>query len=359
LLFAFWGFCGGCALRRETLEDRLPEKKSAKAVVLVGTETLLGREMRDVLSATSLGQDLRLVAAEDEGVGTVSEKGGEPSFLIKLTPASLQDAAVIVLAGPPDTTSDVIELKPSAPLVDLTYAGEDQPHARLRAPMVERRVEAGVPPVANDAIHVVAHPAAIAIALVLGRMHSVFPVRRAVVHIFEPASERGSAGIDELQKQTVSLLSFKSMPKEVFDSQVSFSMLARFGEAAPVKLEDVEARIERHLASLLALGSHAPMPSLRLIQAPVFHGYTASLWMELDNNPGVAALQQTLSDIYVEVRAADTEPPNNVGVAGQKEITIGAVSVDRNHPNAVWMWLAVDNLRLTAQNAAMVVWDLV
>jgi len=329
----------------------LPEK----TIVVVGTETLLGREMREVLAATPLGEDLRLIAAEEQGVGTLTEEAGEATFLIKLTPASLQDARAIILAGPADTSEDVIELKPAAPLVDLTYAAEEQPQARLRAPMLEPQ---GIQ-IPREAIHVVAHPAAIAIALVLGRLHNVFPMRRAVIQIFEPASERGSAGIDELQKQTVSLLSFKNMPKDVFDSQLSFNLLARLGEAAPVKLQDVEARIERHLASLLALSSHAPMPSLRLIQAPVFHGYSLSFWVELDQNPGVAAIEQALSDRFVEVRSRDTDPPDNVGVAGQSEIMIGAVSIDSNQPNAFWMWMALDNLRLTAQNAAMVVRDIV
>jgi aspartate-semialdehyde dehydrogenase len=330
----------------------LPDKKPDQTIVIVGTETLLGREVRDVLSATQLGEDLRLVAAEEEEVGTLTEASGEPSFLIKLTPGSLEKARAIILAGPSETSEDVIELKPAAPLIDLTYAAEEQPHARLRAPMLEP-VGLAFP---SDAIHVVAHPAAIALALILSRLHGVFPVRRAVIHIFEPASERGSAGIDELQKQTVSLLSFKSMPKAVFDNQLSFSLLARLGEQAPVKLEDVEARIERHLASLLA-SSHAPMPSIRLIQAPVFHGYSASLWIELEQNPGIAAIEQALSERFVEVRLRDTEPPNNVGVAGQNEITLGAISGDRNQPNAFWMWMALDNLRLTAQNAAMVVRD--
>jgi aspartate-semialdehyde dehydrogenase len=330
----------------------LPESKPDQTIVIVGTETLLGREVRDVLAATKLGEDLRLVAAEEEGIGTLSEAGGEPSFLIKLTPGSLEKARAIILAGPSDSSDDVIELKPAAPLIDLTYAAEEQPHARLRAPMLEP-AELELP---KDTIHVVAHPAAIALALILSRLHGVFPVRRAVIQIFEPASERGSAGIEELQKQTVSLLSFKSMPKEIFDNQLSFSLLARLGEQAPVKLEDVEARIERHLASLLA-SSHAPMPSIRLIQAPVFHGYSASFWIELEQNPGVAAIEQALSERYVEVRSRDTEPPNNVGVAGQNEITLGAVSIDSNQPNAFWMWMALDNLRLTAQNAAMVVRD--
>jgi aspartate-semialdehyde dehydrogenase len=333
----------------------LPEKNAGKSIVVVGTETLLGREVRDVFAATPLGDDLRLVAAEEQGIGTLTESAGEAAFLIKLTPGSLQDASAIILAGPADTSEDVVELKPEAPLVDLTYAAEEQPNARLRAPMVEPR-EMQIP---KDALHVVAHPAAIAIALVLGRLHEVFPVRRSVIQIFEPASERGSAGIDELQKQTVSLLSFKEMPKEIFDDQLSFTLLPRLGEAAAVKLEDVETRIERHLASLMANSTKAPMPSLRLIQAPVFHGYSLSFWIELEQNPGVAGIEQTLQDRWVEVRGRDAEPPNNVGVAGQNEIMVGAISVDRNHPNAFWMWMAVDNLRLSAQNAAMVVKDLV
>lgn len=328
-----------------------------RTIVIVGSETLLGREMREVLSATHLGEDLRLVAAEEEEVGSLTEAAGEPSFLIKLTPGSLEKARAIILAGSSESSGDVIELKPAAPLIDLTYAAEEQPQARLRAPMLERP---GME-LPGDAIHVVAHPAAIAAALVLNRLHAVFPVRRVVIQIFEPASERGSAGIDELQKQTVSLLSFKTMPKEIFDEQLSFSLLARLGGEAPVKLEDVEARIERHLASLLALdagSNHAPMPSIRLIQAPVFHGYSASWWIELEESPGVAAIEQTLSERFVEVRGRDTEPPNNVGVAGQNEIMLGAISADSNHPNAIWMWMAVDNLRLTAQNAAMVVRDI-
>lgn len=329
-----------------------------KTIVIVGSETLLGREIREVLAATHMGEDLRLVAGEEEDAGSLTESGGEPSFLAKLTPGSLEDACAIVLAGSSETSADVIELKPDAPLVDLTYSAEEQPQARLRAPMLEPpRLE-----LPKDTIHVVAHPAAIALALILDRLHAVFAIRRVVIQIFEPASERGSAGVDELQQQTVSLLSFKTMPREVFDNQLSFSLLARLGTEAPVKLEDVEARIERHLASLLALGpseKHAPMPSIRLIQAPVFHGYSASLWIELETNPGVAAVEQALSDRFVEVRTRDAEPPNNVGVAGQNEITLGAISVDNNQPNAVWMWMALDNLRLTAQNAAMVLRDLI
>src|SRR5438445_37867 len=132
------------------------------------------------------------------------------------------------------------------------------------------------------------------IALVGGRTLR-HRVRRAVVHVFEPASERGAKGVDELQQQTVSLLSFKGLPKDIYDTQVSFNLLARYGEEAKPALEDIELRIERHLATLLANSSRAPMPSLRLVQAPVFHGHSFSLWVKFEENPGAEAIAKTLA----------------------------------------------------------------
>jgi aspartate-semialdehyde dehydrogenase len=177
---------------------------------------------------------------------------------------------------------------------------------------------------------------------------------RAIVHIFEPASERGQRGIDELQQQTVSLLSFKPLVKDVYDAQLSFNLLARFGEDAPQPLEGIEARIEKHLASLLSQSAGSVMPSLRLIQAPVFHGYSISVWVEFANLPGPAKLSEALASAQVEVRSPDEEVPTNVGVANQSGITVGAISPDRNNPQACWFWIVADNLRIAAEEAVSV-----
>jgi aspartate-semialdehyde dehydrogenase len=320
-------------------------------IALVGSETLLGRELRDVLGQSNLGFDVRLIAAPDEEVGKITESGGEPAVLLKLQRDAFEGAGVVLLACSPATAREVAALKLPAPTVDLTYGLEEAPSARLRAPMIEPYDFR----VAPDAAQIVAHPAAIALAVLLGRIHPAFPIARSIVHVFEPASERGLPGIEEMQQQAVNLLSFKPLPKQVFDTQVSYTMLARWGEEAPVALEDVEARIERHLASLLANSGGAPVPSLRLIQASVFHGYTFSIWMEFETNPGVAALEQILNQPPIDLRGAGMEPPNNVGAAGQDGVAVGAIEADRNNARAVWLWMAADNLRLAAENALAVV----
>jgi len=327
-------------------------------MVLVGSDSLLGREIRDIVARSAPEIDLRLIAADEEEPGVLTRVGDEPAIVEHLVAESLAGAGALFLAGSTESNRKALELaEESTAVIDLTYAAEEHLDARLRAPLVESE-----PPEEGAAVHVIAHPAAIALALFLRRVQSQDPIRRSVIQIFAPASEFGTAGVEELQQQTVSLLSFKSLPQAIFDTQLAFNLLSRYGDDAPQSLEQSELRIERHLATLLALpgeGEGAPMPSLRLIQAPVFHGYTFSAWVEFESNPGVEALESTLAFEWLDVHGGDVEPPTNVGQAGESGIAVGGIAADRNEPEACWFWIAADNLRLTADNAVAVARQLV
>ena len=324
----------------------------AEIIALVGSETLLGREIRDLFGESSLGEQLRLLGSDEEDATRIADIGGAPAILSKLDPQEVTEAAVVILAGSAESSRTTLEAEPEGLIVDLTGAAEEDPDARVRAPQVESsdyRPEL-------DGAQIAAHPAAIAIALVLCRLHPSFPIARSIIHVFEPASERGKSGIEELQKQTVSLLSFQQLPKDVFGAQVSFNMLPKLGEEAAVQLHDVEDRIDRHLATLLERAdTGVPMPSIRLTQAPVFHGYSLSFWIEFEEGPDVNSLEETLMGDWIDVRSGDVEAPDNAGVAGQSGITVGVITPDRNDGNAVWLWLAADNLRLMAETAALIV----
>ncbi len=324
--------------------------------VLVGSETLLGREIRDIAATAAPALELRLLAADEEQAGTLTSLGDEPAVIEQLSAEALEGASIVFLAGSAESSRKALELVDGfegerATIIDLTYTAEERPDARLRAPAVE---SAESEEEAGAGVQVIAHPAAIALALFLRRLHTNDPIRRAVVQILAPASEHATRGVEELQNQTVSLLSFKGLPQAVFDAQLGFNLLARYGEEAPVPLEESELRIERHLATLLSLpgeGEGAPMPSLRLVQAPVFHGYSFSAWVEFESNPGLEAIESSLATASIEVRGAEFDPPTNVGQAGQSGIAVGAIAADRNEAEACWFWLVADNLRLMAENA--------
>jgi len=334
---------------------RSPRRTS---IAIVGGETLLGKEVQELLEARKL--NVQLVASlEDASI--LTRGSDEPLVMSSLESADLASAGIAILAASKETGHKAYEKihgAKSAPVVlDLTGALEDLAESRLRAPMIERATEgSGID--TKSPVQTIAHPAAIAIALLLTHLAKAGAIRRSVIEIFEPVSERGKAGIDELQKQTVALLSFKPLPKELFDAQVSFNMLSQFGSDSPLSLEEIELKIDRHLASLLASSDEhggTPMPSLRLIQAPLFHGYSISAWVEFEENPGMDSIFQALGSSHIDVRTKDHEPPSNVGVAGQSGITVGSISQDRNQPRAWWFWMAADNLQIVAENAGEVV----
>jgi aspartate-semialdehyde dehydrogenase len=334
----------------------------SRFAVLVGSESLLGREIRDIVATSAPEIDLRLIAADGEEAGRLTRVGDEAMALQELAADNLEGARLIFLTGSAASSEKALTLSEAeaTDVIDLTFAADERPDARLRAPHVEELASGDEEDEDSDEparIQVIAHPAAMALALMLRRLHANDPIARAVIQVLAPASEQGSAGVEELQQQTISLLSFKPLPRAIFDSQLSFNLLAKYGEEAPSSLEDAELRIERHLATLLNLpgdGEGAPMPSLRVIQAPVFHGYTFSLWIEFEGAPDLEAIESGLASGQIEVRSGEFDPPNNVGQAGQSGITIGAIAADRNHPSAVWLWMAVDNFRMAAESAVAV-----
>ena len=81
----------------------------------------------------------------------------------------MREAPVVLLAGSAESAAERAGSERRLPgTIDLTHAAEDHPRSLIRAPFVE---PAGFR-APDDAVHLIAHPAAIAIAMVLPRLHA-------------------------------------------------------------------------------------------------------------------------------------------------------------------------------------------
>ena len=325
---------------------RVVEIKAIAAIA--GGNTLIGREIQELVEDQHIPLRLELLDGEMTG-GTLAVREDEALFLPPLTKQTLDGARAVFLAGQPSAHLQALAAAPpDAVLVDLTGALEESPEARLRAPLVESARPA------KAKVVVIAHPAAIAIAQLMRLLAISCTIERSVIMIFEPASERGHSGIGELDKQTRNLLALQPVPQSIYDAQLAFNLLPEYGSEAPAKLETVEARIERHLASLLNAESGIPMPSIRLVQAPVFHGYSFSFWVEFAQTADPEKITTVLKAAKIDVRDSATEPATNVGAAQQSGLTVGSIRRDRHATKAVWLWMVCDNLRMLGENALAV-----
>src|SRR5678816_716385 len=108
-------------------------------------------------------------------------------------------------------------------------------------------------------------------------MQSEFKLESASITILTPASERGSAGVNELQEQTVELLNFQPVENRVFGGQLAFNLLTENQTA-----RHAENLIRDQLSDLL--GNDMPPLGIAAIQAPVFHSHAFSVFLKFKEN---------------------------------------------------------------------------
>jgi aspartate-semialdehyde dehydrogenase len=319
-------------------------------VAIVGAGTLKGRELKDVLSDRNFpAQDIRLLD-NDELLGQLEAVGEEPTFIQSVLPEHLENVDFTFFAADETFTRNTWPMarKAGSDIIDLSYGLENEKGVLLRAPWVERELGLG-PRVDFTPVPVtIAHPAAVVLALLMLRAHKVGSIARAVATVFQPASEHGKRGMDELHEQTVNLLSFQQLPKAVFDGQVAFNLIDRYGEKSLASLNSAESRIQQHFHRLV--GDRLAVPSLMLLQAPIFHGHAFSLYLELEQAAQTEELTAALSGEHVELLQSADESPSNVNAAGQEQIQVFARR-DSQQPNGFWLWAASDNLRIAALTA--------
>src|SRR6202011_1975289 len=244
-------------------------ERSSNRIVIAGASSLLGAELRTVLGETRFaGADFSLV---DEPIvaGMLTEAGGEPAVIQPVEEGSFDRAQCIFFTGSPDFTKRNLPaaLNTGARIIDLSGAAVEREDAVAWFPKLDwlRGRE-----FATDA-KVFAIPSAFAdaaagLALSLSRVG----LRRLMLIGFEPVSEAGPAGIEELESQTTQLLSFQGLGQPVFDTQVACNLLDRFGPASSHKLSSTRERVRAETKA--CVDGKCAMPAIQIVHAAVFYG---------------------------------------------------------------------------------------
>ena len=332
-------------------------------IAIAGASTLVGRELKEALSESPLAAANIALFDEEEAQGQLDQLGDEITFIHAIAPDAFERIDFTFFCGSQDLTRKHWReaLRAGSTVLDLSGALDQETGVVVRAPWLG--FEAATVDLFTPAV-VPAHPAALALALLLERLQQTAPIRFVAATLLQPASEFGRAALDELHQQTVSLLSFQGLPRELYDAQAAYNLLAGLGEGAKVSLSSAEARIRRHYDALSA--GRWPALALQVIHAPVFHGHTFSIAVELERPVEIAALEEALSGGHVDLVLEDTDSPSNLAATGQNDVLVRMrpeAHSETGHRNPtlatrLWLWVASDNLRLQAQNAVECALDL-
>jgi len=328
----------------------LTQRGKLYRAAIVGAASLKGKEIAELLNERNFpAADIRLLD-DDESLGQLEAMGDEISFIQRVRAEQFEHVDFTFFASDQESTrrswKDARDA--GSAILDLSAMLENEPGATVRALWIERERGLVAPPELQPGPCITAHPVAVTLALLLLRARKAVVIRRVVATVFEPASEHGQRGMDELHQQTVNLLSFQPLPKDVFDAQVAFNLVARYGQKSQPALDSVETRVLRHYRKIA--GNDAPQPSLILLQAPIFHGHAMAVFLETEQVADIPSLSQALSGDHVTIPGAEEDSPSNVSSAGQPDIQLW-LKPDPVQPTGVWLWAAADNLRISALTA--------
>jgi aspartate-semialdehyde dehydrogenase len=322
---------------------------------IVGAASLRGKELNEAL-AESLFSGANFSLMDDESqLGQLEAVGDEVTFIQRIEPSSFEGMDFVFFAGSGDVTRKHWRAvqKAGASIIDLSYILESEPEVLVCAPWLEESSKSGSGLNLSTPAVIPAHPVAVALGLLLARLHELANVRNASATVLEPASEYGHAAIDELHQQTVGLLNFQGTPKAIYDTQVAFNIVPALGAEAKADLSGSEARIRRHYG--LLAGDTLPPVSIQLLHAPVFHGHGISLAVEFDQPLQLEHVEAALGGEHVDVVMgdADSDVPNNLNSVGQGDVMARVRTSDGStqKTSRFWIWASIDNLKFTALNA--------
>jgi aspartate-semialdehyde dehydrogenase len=137
------------------------------------------------------------------------------------------------------------------------------------------------------------------------------------------------------------------LPKAVFDTQVAFNLVSRYGEESAPPLSAVENRVLKHYR--LITQDQVRPPALLLMQAPIFHGQLLAMHVELEQATDLARITECLAGERVKITPPE-QAPSSVSAAGQNDILL-SILPDSSGKGGFWVWAAWDNLRVAASTA--------
>src|SRR5215472_11755666 len=311
----------------------------SRPIVIAGASSLLGTELKSLLEESRFAaSDFRQVD-EETVAGTLTEAGGAAALIQPVEEDSFLRAWTVFFAGSPAFTKANLALaqQSGANIIDLSGELAGRPEAVAWVAKLSSAGGAG-------ARNMFSIPSAAA-EIVARLSVALTPLKPSAISgiAFQPVSAAGKAGIEELESQTGQLLSFQSVGKQVFDVQVAYAMLDRFGPSSPHSLAATLRLLRREVRAALP-GSTNP-PAIQLLHAPVFYGTTVTACAFMDRQAEAADIARLCSNAGFSL--ADTDgAPSNVTSAGEIALQLATPSPDSAARGAFWFWAAADNLRL-------------
>jgi aspartate-semialdehyde dehydrogenase len=310
-------------------------------VGVVHPNSPFGQRVRELLDEGHIPViELKLLETELPGEATLTQFGDEILVTQPLDPDLFPHLDVLfVAAEDSDLVNRLARQAAEEGVLTIVHGavGLDAPIAFAENPDLEARLVA-VPRMG---------------AYLLGRtllpLTETFDVRGALATLLLPAQDLGNRGAHELHQQVVNLLNFKEPPIEVFAEQIAFNARVH---GSTTSFGNLAKAFESEAESIAGIGGRV---SLNLLQVPVFHGYSSSIFVELGAPADERAVAACFKRPTFELSTGRSSAfPTPLSAAESESIHIGAIRpAKRGDVDGCWLWAVADTTAYDPGHAAI------
>jgi aspartate-semialdehyde dehydrogenase len=309
-----------------------PKSPAGYRLGIVNPLTLVGTEIQTILRERAFPYTkIALLDATGLAAGALTEVDFEPTVVAPVAQEGLDDLDLVFFCGPAAANQEWIAKHTDDDFIAIDVS---QPSSAVNLESID----------AADDVLISPHPVAIPIALILHQIGTLSPIEICTATVVQPASEFEQEGVEELAKQTFSVLNIVSVPTAVFDRQLAFNLYPA--------LEHNEAFIVTQVRSLTNARAQI---ALLITQGTIFHSHTFSLFIKTREDLDSASIIEALKANPALVFPEGDQQFGTIDAAGKDEVLIAEVRPDPTIRGGFWVWAVCDNLRRSsALNAVLV-----
>ncbi len=319
-------------------------------LALFDATTLTAKALKEELVARSFPiASVRLFTSQSDPDHNLTEFAGEAMLVTEPDPDALGRLDIAFLCGGRREASRYLDWpgRKGFVAIDLTTAS----NAVAEVPIVNASVNPEAIPV-HPGLIAAPHPISQMLSSLLAPIVRGCGLLEAQAIVFQPASDAGEEGIEELYRQTLGILNFQDLPRAVFGRQLAFNLIPSFlceagaapGRTRPAELADEVLRITG--------GSHAL--SLEVVLAPVFHCHAVAAHLRLPPGTRRSDLLDSFKTVEQVRLGGPAEPATPVDRAGKAGIVLAGAR-PATEASSFWIWAVNDDLKSgTAWNAVRI-----
>ncbi|MCB1600104.1 MAG: aspartate-semialdehyde dehydrogenase [Lysobacterales bacterium] len=181
----------------------------------------------------------------------------------------------------------------------------------------------------------------------LAPLHRAAGIVRINVATYQSVSGAGQTGMEELGRQTASLLNFQPIEPKKFPVQIAFNLIPQIDVFTDNGYTKEEMKMVWETRKILEDPTILVNPTA--VRVPVFYGHSEAVHLETREKITVeqarALLEAAPGVVVVDEARPGGYPTPVTHAAGQDPVFVGRIREDISHPRGLDLWIVSDNIR--------------